>query len=82
MVKSTEIVRFPFGLFVTAVDLVERTVRKNSFLFKRLSIMAHNFVEQKSGSVLCPWCGDRKGVDAERDCPRSQFTGKTMLSTF
>ena len=32
--------------------------------------MSHNFVKQSDGSKVCSCCGDERGIDADRDCPR------------
>ncbi len=36
--------------------------------------MAHKFVKQSDGSKVCEWCGDERGLDAERDCPKTRQT--------
>jgi hypothetical protein len=34
--------------------------------------MFHNFINQTDS---CTWCGDKKNLDADRDCPRTEATG-------
>jgi len=38
---------------------------------QKLNKMPHKFRKESDGSRLCEWCGDQRGLDAERDCPFS-----------
>lgn len=44
--------------------------------------MAHNFVKQIDGSKVCSWCGDERGVDSERNCPKANASGGRNYSHY